>query len=117
MQTQSISASPQFIIRPEIGPAVMRMLDQDRMPDDWTLGPERDRVIDSLLTAIKAGDPIDLEAPRSSEAAEHDGGTPTVGGYLLGLVRDRFLTGALGDWDQFIAIGALAVDIEAASQA
>jgi hypothetical protein len=105
--------SVELLVRPDIAPAWLRMLDQDRIPDDWTIGPERDAIIDRLTDAIQAGEPIDLATPRSSEAAAHDGQSPTVAGYLIALVRDKFTLGDLGDWRQFIALGALAADIEA----
>jgi hypothetical protein len=103
-----------FVVRPEISAAVLCVLDQDRMPDDWTIGVERDAIIDRLMTAIKAGTSIDLAASRSAEAAAHDGGSRTIAGYLLALIRDKFIVRDLGDWHQFIALGSLAVDIEAA---
>ncbi len=107
----------QLVVRPEIAPAWLRMLEQDRMPDDWTVGPERDVTIDHLTTAIQAGKPIDLAASRSASESEHDGQSRTTGGYLLGLIRDKFINRDWRDWREFIALGALAVDIEAAAQA
>ncbi|MDQ6807186.1 MAG: hypothetical protein M3065_20045, partial [Actinomycetota bacterium] len=72
-------------------------------------------MIDGLTATIKAGEPIDLVAPRSDEAAAHDGQSPTIAGYLLVLIRDIFESGFGGDWDQFVALGSLAVDVEAAA--
>jgi hypothetical protein len=104
---------PELTVRPELVPATLRLLDQDRMPDDWTIGPERDVMIDRLMDAIQAGERINLAAPRSTSAAEHDGQSPTVAGYLLALIHDRFTLGQLSDWSEFVAMGALAADIEA----
>jgi hypothetical protein len=88
-------------VRPEIASEVVRILEQDGQ------APE------GLLDAVRAGT-IDLAAPRSAEEAAHDGQAATAAGYLLGLIRDTFLLKQLGDWRQFVALGALAVDIEAA---
>jgi hypothetical protein len=84
------------------------LLNGDRVPADWNFGPERDVLIDHLIDCLEAGAPIDLRAARSAEAAAHDGQAPDVGGYLLGLCWDRYVTGQLGSWDEFLACGALA---------
>jgi hypothetical protein len=115
MQAKEYS-SGQLIVRPEIAAAVLLTLDQDRTSDE-TVGVERNAIIDSLTNAIRSGEAIDLAALRSAESAAHDGQSPTIAGYLLGMIRDRFSTGWLGDWHQFAALGSLAGDIEAAAQA
>jgi hypothetical protein len=92
-----------MFIQPEITLALVRVLEEDRASD-------------RLVHAISRGRGIDLSARRSAEAAAHDGQSPTVAGYLLGLIRDKFSNG-IRDWDEFVALGALAADIEAAAQA
>jgi hypothetical protein len=68
---------------------------------------------DGLIESIRNGDPVDLMQSRSAAAAEHDGQTPTVAGYLMGLVRDRFSLGHVTDLREFVALGLLAADVEA----
>jgi hypothetical protein len=87
-------------VRPEIAPEVMRILKQDGQ------SPE------GLVDAVRVGT-IDLAAPRSAEEAAWDGQAPTTAGYLRGLIRDAHMNG-FADFSEFVALGALAVDIEAA---
>jgi hypothetical protein len=101
------------VVRPEIAGAWLQILEQNRPDPGDTIAAEQDALTDRLTAAIRGGDPIDLSEPRSTEAAAHDGEDPTVAGYLIGIARDKFLVGDLGDWRQFIALGALAVEIEA----
>jgi hypothetical protein len=107
-------------VRPEIAPAWLCMLDRER--DNFTrvdddLGAEFVTTIDRLTAAIEADESFDLAARRSLAAGAHDGQSCTVAGYLLGLIRDKFILRDLGDWREFIALGSLAVDIKAATGA
>ena len=102
-----------MIVRPEIAPAWLRILARERR-FGGTLAAERAAMVGQLITAIEAGEPINLVAPRSTKAAAHGRQSPTTAGYLLGLIRNRFNNRDAGDWHEFIALGALAVDIEAA---
>ncbi len=96
-ETQTVG----LMVRPTIAPAVVRLLERD------TLSPE------GLIEAIREGEPIDLAAPRSAEAAEFDGEDATVAGYFRALCRDKFLIGGIADLHELIALGTLAADIEA----
>jgi hypothetical protein len=68
-----------------------------------------------LIETVRAGDPIDLARPRPMAAAEHDRQAPTVAGYLSGLIRDRLELGLIADFQEFVALGFLASDVEAAT--
>jgi hypothetical protein len=85
-------------------PAILTVLEHD---SDSPAYP------DGLIETIRAGDPVDLMQARSLAAAEHDGQAPTVAGYLLGLIRDRFSLGHMTDLRELVALGALASDVGA----
>lgn len=90
-------------VRPGSVGAIVRILESD------STCPE------GLTDTIRAGQPINLDAPRSAEAAAYDGESATVGGYLLALCRDKFENGLAG-WSEFVALGALAADVENANE-
>lgn len=123
MQSQDTPAGgraegSQLVVRPEIAVAVLHTLERDRKgfaEQTGVVAAEHVATIEQLTNAVQAGESIDLAAPRSREAAVHDGQSRTVAGYLLGLIRDTFSSG-IGDWHQFIALGSLAVDVEAATE-
>jgi hypothetical protein len=91
------SEVPQLVIRPELVPAVVRALEQDRehfarQTDDDVSDYSEAEAIPSLIEAVRAGEQIDLTArtvPRpeadtwTSPAAKWYGST---GVYLLGAV-------------------------------
>lgn len=96
-----------LLVREETVEVIVSVLDQDH-------GNHANALVDELIADIQAANPIDLTAPRSHEAAEYDRMEPTTAGYLLGLIRDRFLVGTISDWRECVALGSLAADIEGA---
>lgn len=116
MQSDRIRSKPDgsvIFVRPHLAPRVLRALEEDRGgPDNPVIAAERVALVDRLTKAIRATEPIDLAESRSLAVSEHDGQSPTTAGYLLGLIRDRFASG-ISEWDDFVALGALAADLEA----
>ena len=112
-----------LVVRSGIAPAWLRILERERGgSDDPTVAAEQDALLDRLISAIEAGEPIDFAEPRSHAAAAWDGESPTTAGYLLGIVRYAACeqwaaqcgNSNLETWQEFIALGSLAADVEAA---